>query len=195
MVAQVKKDTYTLEEYLELERDAPFKSEFVDGQLFAMAGARRRHNIIVLNIGSTLRAAVRGSTCRTMVSDMKVVIKERPQVAYYPDVVVECDEADDGAHFTTRPCLVVEVLSDSTKRTDRNEKKQNCARIPSIQTYLIVHQDRKRVEVCRRTEDGVWQTNTLENEGLIELECPKTTLTLEQIYEDVEFQTQESGEA
>jgi Uma2 family endonuclease len=187
MTLAAQRDSYTLEEYLELEQEAPFKSEFVDGQLFAMAGASDSHGIITLNIGSALRVAARGSKCRVMASDMKVLIQKRPQIAYYPDVVVACDETDRERYYRTRPCLVVEVLSDSTKRTDRNEKKQNYERISSIKTYLIVHQNQKRVEVCRRAEDGAWQAETLENEGLIELECPNTTLTLEQIYEDVDF--------
>ncbi len=186
MTAAVKRE-YTLEEYLELEQEAPFKSEFVDGQLFAMVGASDSHNIITLNIGSALRVAARGSKCRVMASDMKVLIQKRPQIVYYPDVVVTCDETDRERYFRSRPCLVVEVLSDSTKRTDRNEKKLHYQRISSIKMYLIVDQNSKRVEVCRRSEDGTWQAETLENEGLIELECPNTTLTLEQIYEDVDF--------
>jgi Uma2 family endonuclease len=182
---------YTLEEYLALEQEAPFKSEFVDGQLFAMAGATDNHNIINTNIITVLRTAARGSKCRVMASDMKVLIQERPQIGYYPDIVVTCDETDREKLFRTRPCLVVEVLSDSTKRIDRNEKKLHYQRISSIKMYLIVDQNLKRVEVCRRSEDGTWQAETLENEGLIELECPNTTLTLEQIYEDVDFSARE----
>ncbi len=187
MALAARKDTYTLEEYLELEQEAPFKSEFVDGQLFAMAGAADNHNIINTNIVTVLRTAARGSKCRVMASDMKVLLRERPQIGYYPDVVVACDETDREKLFRIRPCLVVEVLPNSTKRTDRNEKKLHYQRISSIKMYLIVDQNLKRVEVCRRSEDGTWQAETLENEGLIELECPNTTLTLEQMYENLDF--------
>ncbi len=179
--------TLSLEQYLEQEERAFIKHEYVDGQLYAMAGATETHNLIVGNIVFELTLVARAKKtkhCRIMQSDMKVMIVEPPKVSYYPDVIVICDETDDGALFKTKPCFVVEVLSESTKRIDLTEKKTNYQRIESLKAYMIVHQDQRLVEMHRRLENGTWQHEHY-TDGNIEIPCPSTTLTLEQIYEGI----------
>ncbi len=187
MTLMLNKPVLTLEEYLEAERRAAKRHEFVDGHLYAMAGGSRHHNRITLNIASALLAASRGTPCEVYSSDMRLVIRQPSlEISYYPDVFVACQN-EDVTDYRTNPCLIVEVLSDSTARFDQTEKKLNYQRLETIKTYLIVHQNLKRVEINQRDPDGQWVKSWLENEGLIELECPNTTLTLEQIYEDVDF--------
>ncbi len=176
--------TISLEQYLELEERATTKHEFVDGQLYAMAGATENHNLIVGNIVFELTLVARAKKekrCRVMQSDMKLTIVQPPIVSYYPDVIVICDDSDDNALFKTKPCFVVEVLSDSTKRIDLTEKKTNYQRIDSLKAYMIVHQDQQLVELHRRLENNTWQLEQY-TDGKIEIPCPSTTLTLEQIY-------------
>jgi Uma2 family endonuclease len=178
----------SLEQYLEREIHATEKHEFVDGQLYAMAGATETHNIVCGNIFFLLQLATRAAKkrCRVMQSDMKVVIETEPRVAYYPDIVVVCDDTDRNPNFKTRPCLIVEVLSESTKRIDQTEKKANYQRLDSLQAYVLVHQDQQFIELHRRLEDGTWRLENYQSGGSLELPCPSTTLTLEQIYEGVE---------
>jgi Uma2 family endonuclease len=178
----------SLEKYLEREVHAEAKHEFVDGQLYAMAGANETHNIVCGNIFFLLQLATRAAEkrCRIMQSDMKVVIETEPRVAYYPDIVVICDDTDRNPNFKTRPCLIVEVLSESTKRVDQTEKKSNYQRLDSLQAYVLVHQDQQFIELHRRLEDGTWQLEQYQAGDSLALPCPETTLTLEQIYEGVQ---------
>jgi Uma2 family endonuclease len=169
--------TISLEQYLEQEEHAQVKHEFVDGQLYAMAGASKTHIRLMLNIARYLESK---ESCEVYTSDLKVIIAEPPKVTYYPDVVVVCEDELE-THSTSKPCFIVEVLSDSTKRIDLTEKKTNYQRIDSLKAYMIVHQDQQFVELHRRLEDNTWQLEQYTN-GEIEIPCPSTTLTLEQIY-------------
>lgn len=192
MTLAAQRDTFTFEEYIEREQRAATRSEFVDGHLYAMAGGSRHHNRITLNIASALLTASRGTPCEVYSSDMRLVIRQPSlEVSYYPDVFVSCQD-EDVTDYRTNPCLVIEVLSDSTARFDQTEKKLNHQRLETINTYLIVHQNLKRVEINRRNPDGQWVRSWLEGNGLIELECPNTTLTLDDIYEDVDFSERKS---
>lgn len=184
MTKPANQTTLTLERFLELEREAVQKHEFVDGQMYAMAGASERHNLIVMNIAFALKLAAKSSTCRVMSSDMKVLVQENPPISYYPDVVVICDETDDDPYIKRKPCLIVEVLSESTGRIDQSEKKTNYQRLESLKAYLIVHQDQKRIDVHRRTSSNEWTVENHEAEE-ITLECPKMVLKLEDVYESV----------
>ena len=172
----------TAEEYLEFEAKARVKHEFVDGFVFAMAGAGDAHNLISGNIFAQVRFAVRNSTCRAYMGDMKLAVSGDPY--YYPDVFVTCDEDDLGNDIKKNACFVVEVLSDSTADIDRDEKLHNYHKLASLQAYFLVSQKKRLIEVYRRSEDGSWRYNIVE-EGSIELPCVGLELSLEEIYEDV----------
>jgi len=109
------------QEYLRGELSSEIRHEYVDGGVFAMAGAGEAHNLIAGNVFARLREFVRGGPCRVFISDMKLHVRTW-KAYYYPDVMVTCDPADSQSHFKEQPVLVVEVLSPGTESTDRREK-------------------------------------------------------------------------
>jgi Uma2 family endonuclease len=190
MTRPASQTSLTLERFLELEREAVQKHEFMDGQMYAMAGAKRQHNLIVTNLVIALGLAAEGSSCQVMSGDMKVLVMDQPKVSYYPDVVVVCDE-DDDEDYTTKPCLIVEVLSQSTGRIDQTEKKINYQRLESLEAYLIVHQNQKRIDVHRRISSNEWTVEEYGPDAEIELDCPKMTLKLEDVYKRIQPRLEE----
>lgn len=148
----------TAEEYLAIERQAPCKSEYFNGEMFAMAGASRRHNLIALNIGAELRAQLRPRPCEVYTSDMRVKIG-RTGLYTYPDVVVVCDEPrfeDADGDTLLNPIVLVEVLSPTTADYDRGGKFEHYRTLASLQAYLLVAQDRCHVVHYTRQPDNTW---------------------------------------
>lgn len=174
-------------EYLEREEKSPVKCEYVDGEVYAMAGAKRRHNLIAANlVARAWRAAARLEDCQVFGSDMKVYV-EAYNCYYYPDLSVCCDRGDRGELFLTRPCFIVEVMSPSTASIDRREKRASYATLESLREYVIVDQDRMRVELYRR-ESGGWRGYVLsEPDDVVESSCLMARFTLSQIYAGVEL--------
>lgn len=166
----------TIEDYLAAERVNAVRHEYAGGQVFAMTGASKRHNRICLNAAMELRAA--RQPCDIHMADVLVRIE---QVFYYPDVMVVC-EPNDHPYVETNPCLIIEVLSDSTEGIDRREKLQNYQRIPHLQAYLLIAQSERRVEVFRRS-GGLWAREVHSASGMIALDCPQTMLGLDRVYE------------
>lgn len=173
----------TVEEYLRREETATLRHEYVAGELYAMSGATPRHNRIAANVLVHLRAAARGGPCRVYMSDVKLRVAD--DVVYYPDVMVDCAPGGDPALLVTTPGVVVEVLSPGTATTDRREKLAAYRRIPSLETYLLVEQDRRRVTRHWRDADGGWGHAVLDGAGVIPIARPAVDLTLAAIYEDV----------
>lgn len=172
----------TVEEYLELEEGASVKHEYVAGEIHAMVGASRRHNRIAVNILRRLADAAEGGPCRVYISDMKLRAAE--DVVYYPDVMAVCAPEPDDPYVESEPCLVVEVVSPGTEKTDRREKLAAYKKIPSLNAYLIVAQDRRWVERHWRGEDGVWRrADLVDEDSAVPIPCPETEITLAQIYE------------
>jgi Uma2 family endonuclease len=182
----VVKPMYGIEDYLRAEAQAEFRHEYVAGGVFAMAGGSERHNRIAGNVYVRLRSQIRGTGCRVFISDMKLRIDASRSV-YYPDVMLSCDEGDTHPLYKTSPCLVVEVLSPSTATTDRREKRLAYLALPSVQAYLLVDADSRRVEHVQRHEQGFVDGLLVEHEQLV-LPCGVHTLSLslDDIYEDVE---------
>ncbi len=176
----------TVEQYLELEETATTRHEFVDGFMFAMAGATKFHNVITGNIYAKARIAVRSkANCGAYMENVK--LRTPNGVGYYPDVVVSCD--DDVNHLLIiNPCLIVEVLSDSTEDIDRGEKLFNYQKIPSLKMYVLVRQDKKFLECYKRNAAGTWEYSILEETGSLEFSCADFSMTLKEIYEDVPFE-------
>ncbi|HEV2801465.1 MAG TPA: Uma2 family endonuclease [Pyrinomonadaceae bacterium] len=153
-------DNYYLspEEYLEIERRAEFKSEYVDGVMYAMSGASELHNLIVGNLVAELNVQLRKTDCRVYPSDLKVRVPNSKRF-FYPDVSVVCGEtefADDERDVVLNPVVVVEVLSESTAAFDRGKKFQSYQQIESLREYLLVSQDEFVVEHFLRQTDGRW---------------------------------------
>lgn len=197
--AQDKK-RYTAKEYLELERQAEYKSEFVDGEIFALAGATRAHNLIALNCGAELRQHLKGGPCETYTSDMRVQLADSTRYTY-PDVVVVCGRGeftDEERDTLTNPTVLIEILSPSTESYDRGEKFQHYRKLTSLQTYVLISQRRPLVEIYERQADDAW---LLEEYSSLEANAPlpniNCELLLREVYDRIDFERieQEVNEA
>ena len=148
----------TTTEYLEGELRAELRHEFIDGRVYAMSGASRKHNEICLDLASALRSHLRGGPCRTYIEAVKVrIADDAGEAYYYPDVFVACEPGDDDSHVINNPKLIIEVLSDSTARIDRNDKLPNYKRIPTVEEIVLIEQDWPEILVFRRSEK--WKRN------------------------------------
>jgi Uma2 family endonuclease len=188
------KSTLTPEEYLALEREAEFRSEYYNGEIFAMAGGSREHSIIIFNIGGEIYNQL-GDSCEGHTSDMRV--KVSPTGLYtYPDVVVVCGDAryeDDHGDTLLNPTLIIEVLSPSTQDYDREEKFDHYQTIESLTDYLLVSQDKPRVEHFTRQENNRWLLETIKGrEGVVELPSIGCRLALAHIYRRIDIAPGES---
>jgi len=170
------------QEYLSFEESAQVRHEFVDGFVFAMAGASDNHNLICANVITQVRLAARGTKCRTYVNDMKFSVAV--DTYYYPNILVDCSENERGKNIKTEACLIIEVLSESTGDIDRGEKLRNYRKAVGLQAYILVSQTQKLVETYRPLGDGSWRHEILE-EGSIDLPCLDVGLSFDDIYEDV----------
>jgi len=185
-MTNLKYSRLTEADYLLGEFASEIRHEYVDGEVFAMAGAGEAHNLIAGNIFAKLRGLVRGGPCRVYISDMKLRVKTW-KAYYYPDVMVTCNPTDSEANYKERPSLVVEVLSPSTERTDRREKMLAYRTLTDLREYLLVATDKQHVELYRRDAQDEWQlTNLIPADG-IHLESLGYDLSLNDIYEDVKL--------
>jgi Uma2 family endonuclease len=180
----------TPEEYLARERQAETKSEYFDGEIFAMSGASPAHVLIVTNVVSELRQQLRGRDCRVYSTDLRVKVSATGLYTY-PDVVVVCGEPrfeDEQADTLVNPKVIVEVLSKSTQDYDRGAKFEQYRTIASFTEYVLIAQDKPHVEHFLRQPDGRWllaETNRLDDR--IELESIGAHLALADVYEKVEL--------
>ena len=176
------------EEYLIGEEDSPVRHEYIDGQVFAMAGANTPHGRIALNLATAVDTHLRDLPCETFIADMKVGIS-RSGPYYYPDVLVTCNPGDLRRNSVKRhPRLIVEVLSPHSGVMDRGCKLDDYQSLASLQEYVLVSQDRLQVECFRRGPDGEWKAPQVYTEGdEVRLESIDLTLPIERIYNRVRF--------
>lgn len=167
-------------EYLRREEQSLEKHEYLGGVLYAQAGASSSHVRIVGNIGYALTPSTRLRGCRLYLSDMKLRI-ERGSVYYYPDVMVVCGGPPPHTHYETAPSLLIEVQSESTRLTDEREKLIAYTGIPSVQAYLIVSQDERRVTLHARQAEG-WSASEILGTGEVALPGLDAPITLDDIY-------------
>jgi Uma2 family endonuclease len=173
-------------EYLEAEKDSPVRHEYVDGQIFAMAGASDRHNRIAGNFYNRLDDHLGDGPCEPFISDMKVWVSET--VYYYPDVVVACDGPGADEYYRKQPRLIIEVSSPGTERIDRSEKLLAYKQVKSLKEYVIVSQVRVQVEVFRRSRGDRWSPQVLTDlNDELRLESVGLTLTVAEVYRRVKF--------
>ena len=183
MAQVLKYDFVPLEDYLAGEREVEIRSEYVDGLVYAMAGASETHNTIAMSFASAIDNALKDG-CRVWQSDMKVVVKNKGQrFAYYPDIMAACGENTDDKYVRTNPVLIVEVLSDSTERTDLKEKFDNYTSIPSLLEYVVVAQDVPLVRLWRRRTS--WERETYRAGEIFRLESVALDVSVEHIYRRV----------
>lgn len=148
--------TLTADDYLAWEATQTERHDYVDGEVFAMAGAEDRHVTVTGNVYMALRQHLRGTPCRTFMADMKLQA-EAESSYFYPDVLVTCSAADaESRQLKREPTLIVEVLSPSTEAYDRGEKFRRYRQITSLREYALVDIDRRQVDVFRQQPDGLW---------------------------------------
>lgn len=183
----------TPEEYLRIERAAEWKSEYIDGEMFAMSGASLRHTIITSNLVRELGNQLRNGPCTVSSSDLRVATDRRRHYTY-PDVVVVCDPpqyVDGQLDTVTNPTLIAEVLSDSTEKYDRGGKFERYRAVPSLSDYLLVAQDRVHVELFSRQSDGRWSLRDWNDpEAGIDIESIHCRLKVAEVYAKVTFDDQ-----
>jgi Uma2 family endonuclease len=183
------KTLLTEEEYLALERGAEFRSEYLAGEMFAMAGASRRHNRIVTNLVFALEGQLRARPCNVYSNDMRVKV-QGTGLFTYPDVVVTCGEeqfADGENDVLLNPLVLIEVLSDSTEAYDRGKKFENYQSIVSLKEYLLVSQSSERVEQFVRQSGKNWIYSENHEPGEItRIQSIGCELRLEDVYSKVE---------
>ena len=173
------------EEYLEGEKHSEIKHEYVAGHVYAMMETSGAHNLIAGNLYTALRSHLRGGPCRVFFADLKVQI-QRAQAFYYPDIVVSCDPTDSlpSSYCIANPKLIVEVLSSSTERIDREEKLYNYQMLESLQEYILVAQERMEIQIYRRTEQGWDMEIGLQGEQIRFISLG-LGIPIESIYEEV----------
>ncbi|HLH19020.1 MAG TPA: Uma2 family endonuclease [Bryobacteraceae bacterium] len=178
------------EEYLAIERKAPYKSEYYRGEIFAMAGAGEPHNLLASNLILRLGQQFLGRPCRVYGSDMRVHV---PATAWYtyPDISAVCGEPQfrSGRDNLLNPSFIAEVLSESTERYDRGRKFELYQSIPSLSEYLLVASDHIRVDLYTRQANGKWlltSASSLDESITIDSIC--CTLNLADLYDKVQLE-------
>jgi Uma2 family endonuclease len=180
-VASALPRPWTVDDFLAWEAQQPERYEFIDGMVFPMVGGSAAHTIIKGNVFETLSRRLRGGRCRALTEGLKVVT---PENVHYPDVTVTCTPIQPTDHQIHEPVVIVEVLSRSTGDRDRGAKWVGYRALPSLQHYVLIAQERRRVEVYTRSDEG-WTLRLFEPPGRrVPLPAIKLELDLDQIYED-----------
>ncbi len=185
MIADKSPNYISKEEYLSYEDDSAIKHEYSDGEVYAMAGASDAHVTIALNLASALRNHVRDTGYRVYMADLKTYV-EASNSYYYPDVFVTCDARDrELTNYKKYPCLIVEVLSPKTEAFDRGDKFSDYQQLETLVEYVLISQNRKRLDCFRRNSEGVWTLQFYYPGSEIHLETVDFRTSIEALYEDV----------
>ena len=191
MTAIPEKKLYTFEEYLALEEASETRYEYWDGEVFAMAGTTRRHNVLVQNLTRLLYPFVRKNGCQTFAESVKQEIWKRQRYVY-PDVIYTCDPDDisaDDDKWVKNPSLLIEVLSDSTRGVDLHTKRLAYFNLISLQAYVLLAQNQCQAEVFERAND-FWTYRIFRNlNDQIRLQTLGIELVLSEVYENIKFKT------
>ncbi len=183
MALQLKPETEWISEeaYLESELLSEIKREYIDGVVYAMAGASKNHQRITANVLSELLTQLKNTPCEPFSSDIKVKVGSK---FFYPDVMVVCKDDTDNVYYTENPVIIVEVLSKSTRRMDETSKKFAYQTLPTLKEYVLIEQDFVDVEICRRSEGWVSRHYFMGDE--VTFESVDLTLSVADIYARVE---------
>ncbi len=179
-------------EYLAFERSSEIKHEFVGGEIYAMSGASRNHNLIAGSTYVAIYSQLRGKGCETYPSDMKVRTPSTGSYVY-PDISVVCGDPqfdDEQRDVLLNPGVVIEVLSPNTEAYDRGKKFARYREIESLQEYILISQDQPHIERFVRQADGMWQFSDVRGlEGSVTLASVGCQLALQAVYEQVTFES------
>jgi Uma2 family endonuclease len=190
-LVEVSARIYSVEEYFEIENHSEIRHEFEDGLLIPMPGETLNANEIAGNISASLRRELRKNGFRIFTHDIRTIVHER-KLYRYPDVVVSASNTIKDIRNVTEPVLVVEVLSESTEDIDRNKKFRQYTALPSLQYYLMIHQDMALIEFYQRKENSkTFEFNFFDRlSETINLPVLGTSISMEDIYEGIEFEEQ-----
>ncbi len=190
MTALKQQNFITIHDYLAGEEISDVKHEYIGGTVHAMAGATNRHNSIATSALLSLGSQLRGKSCQPFNSDTKVRIEFPDHTRlYYPDAMVVCDSRSSTDHFQDRPVVIVEVLSDSTRRADLGEKRDAYLTIPSLKVLIFVETDFASVILHRRKAEGGFAIEHHAGlDSVIDLPEIEATMCLADIFERVEFE-------
>lgn len=187
---QPKRKIFSAKEYLAMERKAETKSEYLGGELFAMAGASRAHNLISTNMVRFLSNQLLERLCRVYSSDMKVKIEKIDKYTY-PDIVITCEEEkfeDEEEDVLLNPIVIIEILSDSTEAYDRGKKFFHYQYISSFMEYILVSQDTYKIERFIRQKDNKWLYESFHTiEDSLTLDSIACTLPMHEIYRNLKL--------
>jgi len=187
MNAVIQKRNISETEYLELEEHSNIKHEYINGEMWAMAGASRNHNILTGNVWSAFIRHLEGTRCIPFSADMKVKIENKNDSKFfYPDVVVACDDEDGNDYFTNKPRIIVEVLSKGTQQIDKSFKFNAYKTITTLQEYILISQDSAELMVCRRNNS--WAAEFFFLGDNVTFESIGLTIAVETIYQRVKNQ-------
>jgi Uma2 family endonuclease len=186
---------FTPEEYLALERTAKYKSQYYRGEIFAMPGGTLRHGMMSASIIRILGNQLLSRPCSVYSSDTKVMVEETGLMTY-PDVVVACMEQrfhNQEKDVLLNPTVLIEVLSPSTELYDRGTKSEHYRKIPSLQEYILIAQDRIHIEQFTRSAEGHWTFAEVDQPGqILRLESIACDLSVDDVYAKVQFTPESS---
>ncbi|WP_293340581.1 Uma2 family endonuclease [Microcoleus sp. CAWBG58] len=189
MIAAREQERYfTPEEYFAWEEKQLEKHELIDGRVYAMTGGTRNHSDIAGNFLLRIKPHLRGSGCKTYNSDCRVNILNTRNYTY-PDLSVTCDRRDNSSpQYITYPCLIVEVLSDSTEAYDRGKKFEKYRRNPNLIDYVLVSSDEMAIDIYHKNDAGDWLILSYRAGDRVELKSIGLSLPIEQFYEEIVFE-------
>ena len=186
MVTSYRSIDLSPEDYLKQEEEEKVKHEYINGRIYPIAGASDTHVTIALNVASELKANLRGSKRRVYLSDMKLKIQSLNRF-YYPDILVTCHPTDyETSLYKQFPCLIIEVLSNSTEAFDRGDKFVDYQTIETLQEYLLISTKQKRIDYFQRTSEGNWLLKFYRSDDeYLSLQTINSQISVSTIYEDV----------
>jgi Uma2 family endonuclease len=189
MSALPNPERWTVEAYLELELNSEIKHEYFDGEVYAMTGASRNHNLISINTATSLNTQLRENLCEAYQSDMRVRVSRKQYV--YPDVTVVCGETQfsgEKPDTLLNATVLIEVLSPSTEGYDKTTKSEYYRSITTLQEYLLIYQEKCHIEHFARQADGNWLVkDVFQMDGKLELTSIQCTLAASDVYNKVKF--------
>ena len=184
MTAIAPRPVVSVADYLSGEETTECRHEYLAGEVFAMSGASARHNLICGNLFATLHRHLAGGPCQVFMSDLKVHLRNAgEEYFYYPDLMVACRPDDTASHWRDHPCVLVEVMSPTTERTDRREKLFAYQQIDALEEYVLIAQDSIAVAVYRRA-DG-WVASRPAADGVLEMKSIAFALPVIALYAGV----------
>jgi Uma2 family endonuclease len=181
MLSPQRTDFISVADYLQSELLRDTRHEYLEGRVYAMAGASKNHQRIITNVVRSFSEHLRNTPCDTYASDIKIRIGDL--AFFYPDVIVTCEDDTENTYYTGQPAIIVEVLSKSTRRKDETTKRQLYQTLPSLQEYVLIEQDIVDIEICRRSQGWLPEHYFMGDE--ITFAAIDLTLSVNEIYERV----------